>query len=83
MIWIFILTPLFTFLLDQRGYETPDDFADIVPPTVDYILYGKEDPVGNASAYERVISYNLLDSEEDELEEPPEGAQKEAERLAN
>ncbi len=29
VIEIFILTPFFTFLLDHRGYDPPDNYEDI------------------------------------------------------
>ncbi len=87
VIGVFILTPLFTFLLDQRGYETPDNYEDIWPRKVDAVLYGKENPSGDASDYERLMSYDLLSPPEDEeeggTEEDTAWTNAEAERLAN
>ena len=65
VIGIFVLTPLFTFLLDQRGYETPDNYEDIWPRKVDAVLYGKENSSGDASSWERLMSYDLLSLSED------------------
>ena len=68
-------------LLDHRGYETPDEFNEIVPSIASAVVYGKEDPVGgDPSVYDRLMSYNLLGGNQD-----PEEAQAdaEAERLAN
>ena len=69
-------------LFNQRGYETPDDPKEIIPRHVDAILYGKEDDLDEeASAYERLMSYNLLTPPEEREETAEDKA--EAERLAN
>ena len=79
---LFVLGPCFYFLVDNRGYEDPDEFKEIVPNIADAILYGKEDPVGgNPSLYERAMSYNLLTPLEEREETAEDKA--EAERLAN
>ena len=85
---IFVFAPCFWILLDQRGYEPLDRSKDIVPGIVDAILYGKEDPGEDASAYDRLMSYDFLSPpeeaiEERETEEDTAEADAEAERLAN
>lgn len=83
LLGLFVLLPCWLVLLDQRGYETPDEFKEIAPKIADAILYGKEDPVGgNPSFYERAMSYNLLGGNQDP-EEAQDEADAEAERLAN
>ena len=58
--WCFYPWPLLPFFVNERGYETPDNLKEIVPHTVDAVLYGKEDPGEDASAYERLMIYDLL-----------------------
>ena len=85
VIGLFVFAPCWFFFLNQRGYETPfDNLEDIPKRTVDAILYGKEDPGENASAYERLMSYDLLSPPEESIEEKEtEEDTAEAERLAN
>lgn len=83
VVGVFILGPCFHFFVNERGYETPDNLKEIVPRTVDTVIYGKEDPVGgDPSVYERLMSYNLLGGNQDPEEAQAE-ADAEAERLAN
>ena len=78
-----VVTSFLTVLLNQRGYETPDDPKEIIPRHVDAVIYGKEDPMGgDPSVYERLMSYNLLGGNKDPEEAQAE-ADAEAERLAN
>ena len=67
----------------QHGYKTPDHLEEIAPRIVDAIIYGKDDRVGDTSAYERLTSYNLLPPPEEETEDDAKESNKEAERLAN
>ena len=89
VIGLFVFAPCWFFFLNQRGYETPfDNLEDIPKRTVDAILYGKEDPGEDASAYERLMSYDLLSPPEESIEEreTEEGTAEvdaETERLAN
>ena len=82
VVGLFILGPCFYFLVDHRGYKDPDGFKEIVPNIADAILYGKEDDLDeDASAYERLMSYNLLTPPEEKEETAEDKA--EAKRLAN
>lgn len=84
VIGLFVFAPCWFFFLNQRGYETPfDNLEDIPKRTVDAILYGKEDPGEDASAYERLMSYDLLDPPAEEEEKETEEDTTEAARLAN
>ena len=89
VIGLFVFAPCWFFFLNQRGYETPfDNLEDIPKRTVNAVLYGKEDPGEDASAYERLMSYDFLSPpeesiEERETEEDTAEADAEAERLAN
>ena len=79
----FVFAPCLLVLLDHRGYETPDEFNEIVPSIASAVVYGKEDPVGgDPSVYERLMSYNLLGGNQSPEEAQAE-ADAEAERLAN
>lgn len=74
---------MLSFFVNERGYETPDNLKEIVPRTVDAVIYGKEYPVGgDPSFYERVMIYNLL-GENTDPEKAQAEADAEAERLAN
>ncbi len=89
VIGLFVFAPCWFFFLNQRGYETPfDNLEDVPKRTVDAVLYGKEDPGEDASAYERLMSYDFLPPpeesiKEEETEEDTAESQAEAERLAN
>ena len=67
--------------MDQRGYEIPDDLKDYFPRKIDAVLYGKEDTGEDASDWERLMSYDLLEPPEER--EETEEDKVEAERLAN